>query len=445
MRTWSTSLLFGLAVGAVVACGSDNKASPDATPPDTANLPPPRVIPGGGIGDGPIDGVVNLYVIDDATRTPIAGATVRIGTIDGTTDATGLFVARGVTGPQTVIAKAAAHRAEMWVGANGANMTIDLQLATDPAVTSANVSGTITGFDALVLAAGHRKTAVVTYSQTDALGDAENNIATSAGKNICDVPAIAGQGCTFTVTSRTGHVALVAQILDHDPVAQTFTPIGWAYRTGLTVQNGVDQTGQALALVAAGSLTDLGIDFGAPPSNLTTVGGIVGIDLGSSEGILQLPQILTPTKSALRAPSLSVFAGSSYRFTGFASSGTAPTQGTSAVLRRGATATTLAAGAWLAPPGGVTLTRTSCAWTASTDAIVQGCEFKQTDGTKLLSITSFDGTATVMVPALVALPTTGALDATATALAGTLSVTSFAIDSDKAKISGAASQGVVVN
>src|SRR5690242_4418442 len=70
----------------LAACGGDDSSSPDAP---TGNHPDPMVIPGGGISGGAVDGVVNLYVIDDATRMPVSGATVRVGTVDGTTDATG--------------------------------------------------------------------------------------------------------------------------------------------------------------------------------------------------------------------------------------------------------------------------------------------------------------------------------------------------------------------
>ena len=49
------------------ACGGNDTASPDSP---TGNHPDPMTIAGGGIGGGAIDGVVNLYVIDDATRQP---------------------------------------------------------------------------------------------------------------------------------------------------------------------------------------------------------------------------------------------------------------------------------------------------------------------------------------------------------------------------------------
>src|SRR5689334_23699115 len=109
-----TSLLIALLVG----CGND--VGMEAEEPMPVE---PRVIAGGGIGDGPIDGVVNLYVIDDATRDPIEGAEVSVGSVTGLTDATGLFVAEGVTGKQDITVTAPSKRAEMWVGANGANVT----------------------------------------------------------------------------------------------------------------------------------------------------------------------------------------------------------------------------------------------------------------------------------------------------------------------------------
>ena len=228
-------ILCAAAAGATIGCGSSTGSGPDAY---TGNHPPPRVIPGGGIGDGAIDGVVNLYVIDDLTRQPVAGATVRVGGMDGMTDSSGLFVANNVEGPQTVSIAASGYRSELWLGANGANMTVDVKLATDPGTTSANISGSITGFDAVTVPAGHHKAAIVAYSQDDKASDAENNLATAFNANICDT-ALANGTCSFTVTTRTGHVALIAMILDHDlngtPLDGSddkFTIIGWRRAPG---------------------------------------------------------------------------------------------------------------------------------------------------------------------------------------------------------------------
>jgi hypothetical protein len=132
-------LIFGLGL---VACGNDSTPPGPDTP--AGNFPDPRVIPGGGIGDGPIDGVVNLYVIDDATREPVANAEVRVGSIAGETDADGLFIAEDVVGPQDIAVKAGGnHRQEAWLGVNGANVTINLEASNTPTPPSANIAGTI--------------------------------------------------------------------------------------------------------------------------------------------------------------------------------------------------------------------------------------------------------------------------------------------------------------
>ena len=50
------------------------------------------------------------------------------------------------------------------------SLTIDLARKTAAAITQANLSGQITGFGAITVAAGHAKTAVVTYSQGQRAG-----------------------------------------------------------------------------------------------------------------------------------------------------------------------------------------------------------------------------------------------------------------------------------
>ncbi len=94
----------------VAACGGGGG---DASGDSGGNNVAPRVLGGGGIADGPIDGVVNLYVVDDGSRTPISGANVQVGTVTGTTDATGLFIATGLAGAQTVLVQAAGYQSAM--------------------------------------------------------------------------------------------------------------------------------------------------------------------------------------------------------------------------------------------------------------------------------------------------------------------------------------------
>lgn len=450
----SSMLLASLVAAVAIAsagCGSDSKSpGPDAP---TGNHPPPRVIAGGGIGDGPIDGVVNLYVIDDATRQPVTSATVRVGSVDGLTDATGLFVASGVTGPQTIAVAASGYRSELWLGANGANITVDLKAAVDPLPTAAELSGTIVGFDAITVPAGHHKTAFVGYSQDDHASDAENNLKTANNANLCDT-AIASAPCSFTITTRTGHVALIAAILDHDlngtptnPADDKFTLLGWATRTGIVVQDGVAQSGQDLAMVPAGQLGGLTIDFGTPPSALPQVAAIAGIELGD-DGTLELAPVTPSAPNIAIAPTLAAFPGATYRLTGIATttSGAAGQPAPqSVVLARGQTTSSLAAPAWLSPPAGVSVTRTGGSWTATPGALAEGVEY-DTDATHhLLSVTALDGSTSFQIPDILALPVSGALQVKATALAGTLDPTSFSLDADSAKITAASSQPATVN
>src|SRR3569623_337103 len=218
--------------GLVSACGGDDSSISD-TP--TGNHPDPMVIAGGGIGGGAIDKIVNLYVIDDATRMPIAGANVRVGTASGTTDATGLYIANDLVGKQDVVVTASGYRSEYWIGADGANMTVDLQRG-NPTVGEATLSGSITGFDQLAVATGHAKVGVVTYSQDDLLSDAANNLTTPNMGNVCIV-STAATGCTYTLTARTGKIGLIGLVFDYDPhgtqttTDDTQTLIAYAVRT----------------------------------------------------------------------------------------------------------------------------------------------------------------------------------------------------------------------
>lgn len=439
-----TSILFSLLSVSICACGNDGEPTPDAT---DGNRPPPRVIAGGGIGDGPIDGVVNLYVIDDATRAPIRGAAVRVGTLDGTTDEAGLFVAEGVTGPQTVSAKAATYRSELWVGADGANITMSLPKADGTAVASRALQGQLTGFGALTVPAGHAKDAIVFASQTPDLGDPANELENT--QNACYV-RLAGQDCAFTLTARTGRIALGAAIYDRDLKGtpgnfddDTLTLIGWAVRRGVDVSaGGAPVTGMDLAPLPTAQLQTVTVDFGAAPG-FQTVAGLVGLDLGA-EGILQLPAFVTRGAGSLlvpRADALAVTSG--YRFTGFAIDGQPATR-QSVVLRRGLAGPTLAAGEWLPVPAGVAVNRTSGSWTNVPGATVHGAEYRA-GKTRVLNVTVYDGSARFTVPDLIALPS-GTLEVTVSALgAPGLDVTSFSLDEDEAKLAQVGGQILELN
>jgi len=415
----------------VVACGEDTVDTPDVDAP-TGNHPDPRVIPGGGIGDGPIDGVVNLYVIDDTDRTPIEGAEVRVGTIDGTTDATGLFVADGITGPQDIVVKAAGHRKELWLGVAGANVTIDLDRDLDPTPTSHTFTGSITNYDTLqVTAANHFKVAFISYTQTDKLGDAANEIATPNSGNLC-IAANPADPCNFTVETRGGKLALFATIVDLDTKGtqagddDTLTVIGYAVRQGIDTASA--SATQDLTLLAAADLETVTVDRGSPPSGLDQQGAVVAIELGD-EGLMPV----STAQASFLLPKLSVLTGATgYQLIAIASDGaTQPTQAIS--LRRHLQGPTLAAGTYLAPPTSVALDRTGGSWTASPDATVHGLDLTQ-GGTNILNVTVFDGRQSFEMPDLVTLPS-GPIDASLSAIGATdFDITNFALDDDLDKI-----------
>lgn len=411
----------------------------------TGNHPPPRVIAGGGIGDGAIDGVVNLYVIDDATRMPIPGAAVRVGALDGTTDASGLFVASGVTGVQTVIAKASSYRSELWVGVNGANVTIDLTPAVVPEPGKANLSGQITGFASLAVPAGHVKVGAVAYQQSDRAGDKANELSTFGDANVCSVTDPTA-GCSYTITARAGELGLIAAILDVDPKGTSTSDddvsrvIGWAYRGGITVTDGVNQGAVDLTLLDPQVVLST-VDLGTPPASLPKVAGALGIE--TPTGVYQLP---LPVASPQPVPSLDALGGSGYRVSAVAQTALGDAGDQSAVIARAPERPDLAVERWMAPPTGVALTRTRLAWDQAEGAKVTSVELTQglLPVTHLLNVAVFDGTTAVELPDAVALPD-GLMSAKLTAIgAVALDVLSFSLDDDRRKLDHVASVPALV-
>ncbi|MCX5741640.1 MAG: carboxypeptidase-like regulatory domain-containing protein [Proteobacteria bacterium] len=405
------------------ACGDDGGE----------NRPPPRVLAGGGIGDGAIAGVVNLYVIDDLSRTPIAGAEVRVGDVAGTTDADGLFVAEGLTGPQTIVATAPGYPALMWTGANGANMTMNLGRPTKPIPRTGTITCTV-DLTGVTVATGHLKAAIVSYLQTDTLGDPENEIQQPAKANLCGVAAGAlVQTCTFSVQSRVGDVALLALIVDVDPgldpgpADDVTTFVQWGYKGGITVaQNqAIDVTLDVLPTTANSDLT---IDFGTPPANLTSTLGLVGVE--TAGGVFQLPFVANATTLTVAAPMPTAVGGTGYRLTAVAADlATPPTQ--SIVIRRGQPTTTLAAGTWITPPTNVALTRTNASWTPTAGATAHSIEYSVSQ-ISVATVTLFDNASAVELPDLITLPA-GPIDAKIQAIgAPGLDVTDFELDRDRA-------------
>ncbi len=400
----SLPLLLSIASLALAACGGDDPIEP-------------AIIPGGGVHDPGIDGVVNVFVIDEDSDLPIANATVRVGTIEGTTDATGLFVAKDVTGPQTIMARAAGHAASMWVGVDGANVTIPLAVTPTPTTqpAQAQLSGSITGWDALPApAANHLRIALVSWSQDRELGARDNEITqpppvamVPAGACV-RVPTAGSPPCAWKVNARTGTIALALTIGDLDTKGtatdadDVLTISGFSVRQPITVVAGANQTGLMLDLPGASSATTASLDFGTPPSGLTKVGALAGLDLGAN-GILRVASADRATTSAA-IPSLSLASGATYEFIGIAEEPV--TDGTAAqsiVLHRGITsASGLAAGAWLPPPTGLASDRVTASFTRTPGADFHVVEFDTSSGSgtgnRVLSIGIFDDASQVTLP-----------------------------------------------
>ncbi|MCE9575816.1 MAG: hypothetical protein K8W52_21885 [Deltaproteobacteria bacterium] len=411
------------------ACGGGN----DVTP---------TLIPGGGVGSGDIDGEVNVYVIDDDTDAPITGAKVRVGSIEGTTDATGLFTASGdaVSGKQTIAAVASGHVAALWVGVNGANVTIPVGVSgtTTPTIPQAELDGTIVGWDQLATPAQNHATAgLTTYTSTPDFGGDENSLAppSVAGNvpaNVCIKAQIGSAPCAWRINARTGRVAVFTTLFDidtkgtlTDQTDDTRTLTGYAFKTGVTVANGAKQTGLDTTQVAAGDTETGAIAFGTPPASLTDVQGIIGFDLGT-DGIAMLPNPLTPAAASMIVPKTSAFPGSTYRATVLAKRTTGSAQ--SLVFKRGlSSATSIAVGDWLTSPTGITAAGDVMSFTAVAGAQLHSIDVSNASG-RLWNISLFDGSVSATVPTDLAPIPSGSITVAVNAIDTQLDLGDFTLD-----------------
>jgi hypothetical protein len=406
----------------------------------------PRGIPGGGIGDGEIDGNLYVHVIDSETYDAIGGATVEVAGKQYMTDVDGLAKFSDLSGKQTITVKAGSYRPAVWVGANGTNVTVPLTI--DSATPdSATLSGSIAGWDTITVPAQHYKAAAVVYSQTDELGNPKNDLKTPNNMNIC---GLVGQTCDFQVVSRAGTVTLVAMIIDGDtkgtadPSDDVQKVIGWATKQGITVEKGVNQSGLSLAMVEAGNLQTVTIDYGSPPAALTDHAAIVGIEVSKDE-IIQIP-LFVNDRTMVLAPKPTVFAADAkYRLSAVAQTTSGDQGAQSIVIHQHLTGTSLEAGTWLEPPTGVTASRTSVSLQAVAGATLYSVQFLDPTNRNLLEITSLDGTLSLDVPPLVALPASGVIHARAQALGVDFDPTDFSLDTDKDKVWGLGAQPATIN
>jgi len=418
------------AAAAALGCGS---VSGD-------NHPAPMLVPGGGIGGGGIDGYLNVYVIDADTNAPIAGAAVLLSPAPAaapcmeTADSTGLALfdktsCPGLAGKVTITASASGYAPTTWIGANGANMTINIQATTRPAPDTASVSGTIAGWETLAApASGHATIALVGASQTPTLGDLANNIqqptrtvsvagttvTTTIPGNACVRNALVDD-CNWQLIARTGEQAHYAIIVDsydngtpNDTSDDVVTPVGWALLTGLDLTAGATQVGETLPLVAAGDLQAFTAAFPALPPGMTFFNAYPAIELPGGQG--RIPAIV-PTLGAnvtmttvpkLGAATTVGLAGGAYDLLAQAqATKTAGEPGTLAWMHGVNAASTVTLPAWLPAPTAITAAAGVYSFVPVSGATLHGAELKDpTSGARTWSITIFDGTASFSLPGL---------------------------------------------
>ncbi len=409
---------------ALAACGNTAVSAPAV----------PRFIAGGGLGDGPITGALNVYVADDDTRAPVSGATVRVGgssdpgACTATTDSTGLAIFEKKTcalldGKQSITASAASYAPSTWIGVDATNVTMSIRAMTPAPIDTAIVTGSIAGWDSLPMpAAQHNLLGLVGYSASPTASDATNNLAqdkrtvqvpTALGpvafpidSNVC-IRNAAVSDCAWRLKTRTGAQAHYAVVVDQDTKGtdddstdDTLTVIGWAVKTGLSFEKDVGADGETLTLLTDDQMQPFTASFPATLTGVDFLQAFPALDLGDAGRIAIVIPALDGTHTMTRVPKLvGPFAGAHYDF--IAKAQDAKDQDQPSTLSWSHTvdaSQTVAASAWTPPPTGLMASGGTYSFTAVAGASVEGGELQTTTGQRAWSITVFDGTTSFTLP-----------------------------------------------
>lgn len=419
-----------------------------------ANDAPPRLIEGGGIGDGEIDGKVNVFVVDgdDESHVAIAGAQIFIGeadeeAIEGVTDSSGLLTVKdsALSGPTTITIVADGFVTSTWYGANGANITVPLNRPTQPETFGqATLAGSIEGWgDLPEPEENHFIVGLLAYSQTTDLGDPANEIEQPSGAglppNAC-IRAATVTECDWSLVTRDGNVALAATILDIDTKGtetdadDTSEVIGFAYKLGVTVEDEVDQSGLVLTLLESSAHEDIAFSLPSVPTGVDTAGVLLGVELGD-DGILMLGLADASTTDTLLAPTRTGdFADATLRAIAFASNEADEDEDgrpTSAILLRGITeiGTAIDFGEWMSLPSGLSVSGDEFRFAAATGAAINTADILNANNERVWSIVFLDDRTTFVLPTLSQDPIgTGEFDFAVSGLDDEIDVTDFRID-----------------
>jgi hypothetical protein len=419
-----------------------------------SNNAPPRLIEGGGLSDGEIDGKVNIFVIDGDSEdsAAIASAQIYIGeagedAIEGETDSTGLLTITdgSLAGPTTITVVADGFVTSTWYGANGANITMPMNRPVEPTdFGQATLQGSIEGWaDLPEPPANHFVVGILGYSQTTDLGDAANEIKQPAGAglppNAC-VRAATVTECNWSLISRTGDVALSATIIDidtkgnEDESDDTSEVMGFAYKLGVAVEDGVGQSGISLKMLDTAAHTNVGFDLPSAPSGVDTAGLLLGIELGD-EGVMMLGFVDAADTDTLLAPELTGdFAGASFRSFAFASNKADEDEEgrpTSAILLRGITdvATDIDFGDWMDLPSELSISGDEFTYTAATGAALSTADIYDSRNEKVWSMVFLDERTTFTLPSLSIDPIgSGSFDFAVSGLDDEINLSDFVIE-----------------
>ena len=468
-RSAAAAVLAGALGAAAGGCGGS-----EAPPAE------PRLIPGGGVGDGAIAGRLNVYVMDEDTRAPVAGASVRVGASAAAapctllTDSTGLAVfdkqsCPSLKGKQTLTASAGGYVPATVIGVNASNVTTTLSAVSRPPIDTATVTGTIAGWDSLPApAAGHRTLGIVAASQTRKLGDRANEL--PQGTRTFSVPIIGaitipanvcvreGQisDCAWRLTTRTGAQAHYAVILDQDTKGtpandsdDTMTVIGWALKTGLGFSAGQTASGESLPQLADTQMRSFTVAMSTPPSGLDAVAGFPMLDLGADGRVPITAPPLDLTTTTTRVPAL---AGelSSARYDLLAQAQDAKDKdqpSTLAWLHQVDASATVSIGGWLNPPTGLSASGGVFGFNRVANAALHSIDIETTTGTKLWAISVFDDTTSLTLPGLSPDPIPAGMarfKVNALEIPG-LNLQNFAFDDAQEKILGLSSDQIPFN
>lgn len=390
------SLVRLVLISCLGACGGQA----DDAPPGGAD---PRLIPGGGVADAPIDGLLHVHVVEPDSDRPIAGATVTIASGTAKTDATGLATFQFVDGPQTITASAPNRAAATWVGVTGANVTVPLQPQRVPMV---RVSGRLASQLAPPTQLLHYNLAVVLYSFLDDPSAPENSIPqpmngsmplfTCINSNLGGSPVT----CNWQIHARVGKQIHTAVIVDGDskgttsPDDDTYTLIGYAAGDVMTLTEGQDVTGEVLTMVTGTQA--LSVTFPAPSPGLPNAVAIPELQLADGAGriVFPLPTLTAAAGSKQVLAPTGKFAGT-YEIVALATpSATADAPFSTSFVHGVSGAATLPA--WLSPPS-IRTAAAGFAFDASPGAAFHTAQFVR-DGATLWNVTLLDGSTSFTRP-----------------------------------------------